>query len=115
MVEMWSNFQSIRFVNEHVRILGRRGKLRTRMCAGGSEICTAAYSFHGLKGGRSEGSFFVPNDTYAVGSSFGAASWMLAMHTGENHSEVVESAGDASAADNGNKAAVPVGGSGNSM
>ena len=30
-------------------------------------------------------------------------------------SEVVESAGDASAADNGNKAAVPVGGSGNSM
>ena len=50
-----------------------------------------------------------------MGSSFGAASWMLAMHTGENHSEVVESAGDASAADNGNKAAVPVGGSGNSM
>ena len=43
MVEMWSNFQSIRFVNGHVRILGRRGKLRTRMCAGGSEICTAAY------------------------------------------------------------------------
>ena len=40
---------------------------------------------------------------------------MLAMHTGENHSEVVESAGDASAADNGNKAAVPVGGIGNSM
>ena len=79
MVEMWSNVQSIRFVNEHVRILGRRGKLRTRMCAGGSEICTAAYSFHGLKGGRSEGSFFVPNDTYAVGSSFGAASWMLAI------------------------------------
>ena len=30
-------------------------------------------------------------------------------------SEVVESAGDASAVDNGNKAAVPVGGSGNSM
>jgi len=56
---MWSNFQSIRFVNEHVRIFGRRRKLRTRMCAGGSEICMAAYSFHGLKGWRSEGSFFV--------------------------------------------------------
>ena len=42
MVEMWSNFQSIRFVNGHVRVLGRTGKLRTRMCAGGSEICTAA-------------------------------------------------------------------------
>ena len=115
MVEMWSNFQSIRFLNEHVRILGKTGKLRTRMCAGGSELCTAAYSFHGLKGVTREGRFFVANDTYAEGSSFGAASWMLAMHTGENHSEVVESAGDASAADNGNKAAVPVGGSGNSM
>ena len=83
MVEMWSNFQSIRFLNEHVRILGKTGKLRTRMCAGGSELCTAAYSFHGLKGGTREGRFFVANDTYAEGSSFGAASWTLAMHTGE--------------------------------
>ena len=50
MVEMWSNFQSIRLVNEHARILGRRGKSCTQVCAGGSEICTAAYSFHGLEG-----------------------------------------------------------------
>ena len=53
------------------------------MCAGGSEICTATYSFHGLRGRRREGRFFVANDTYAEGSSFGAASWTLAMHTGE--------------------------------
>ena len=43
----------------------------------------AAYSFHGLKGVTREGRFFVANDTYAEGSSFGAASWTLAMHTGE--------------------------------
>jgi hypothetical protein len=37
---------------------------------------------YGLKGGTREGRFFVANDTYAEGSSFGAASWTLAMHTG---------------------------------
>ena len=68
-----------------MRILGKTGKLRTRMCAGGSELCTAAYSFHGLKGVTREGRFFVANDTYAEGSSFGAASWTLAMHTGEKN------------------------------
>jgi len=89
MVEMWSNFQSIRFVNEHVRILGRIGQLRTRMCAGGSIICTAAYSFQGLKRSREDGSFwfgpvFVAHKFYAEGSLFGAASWAIAVHTREN-------------------------------
>ena len=30
--------------------IGKEEEFCTRMCAGGSEICTAAYPFHGLKG-----------------------------------------------------------------
>ena len=40
---------SVHSIRKRMRILGRRGKFRTRMCAGGSEICTAACPFHGLK------------------------------------------------------------------
>lgn len=97
MTEMWSNFQFIRFVNEHVTVLGRKWGLRTRLCAGGNKICTAAYSFQGLKRSREDGSFrrdglrekekvavFVANESYAEGSSFGASSWAIAAYTREN-------------------------------
>jgi len=45
------------------------------MCAGGNEICTAVFSFQGLKRRREEEKMavFVANESYAEGSSFGAA------------------------------------------
>jgi len=56
------------------------------MCAGGNNICTAAYSFQRLKRRREEEmkAVFVTNYSYAEGSSFGAASWAIAAHTREN-------------------------------
>ena len=36
-----------------------------------------------IEGWKKRRKIFVANDTYAEGRSFGAASWTLAMHTGE--------------------------------